>query len=43
MIGYGLIAGLRYSEMQDMMPGEILDYFIYKRDYDDIRFGIRRE
>jgi len=43
VIGYGLIAGLRHSEMQEMPPGEILDYFVYRRDYDDAQHGIRRE
>lgn len=40
VISYGLIAGLRYPDMQDMYPGEILDYFVYYRDYDDQRMGI---
>lgn len=43
VIGYGLIAGMRVSEMQDMTPGEVLDYFIFRRSYDDARLGIRRE
>jgi hypothetical protein len=43
VIGYGLVAGLTFTEMQDMMPGEILDYFIYRRNYDDVRFGTERE
>ena len=43
VISYGLIAGLRYTEMQGMMPGEILDYFIYRRNYDDTQHRIVRE
>ena len=39
----GLIAGLRYEEMQMMPPGLILDMYIYHRDYDDMEHGIRRE
>ena len=43
VIGYGLIAGLAYPDMQDMTPGEVIDYFIFRRSYDDARLGIRRE
>ena len=38
-----MIAGLRFDEMQMMMPGLILDLFIYRRNYDDMENGIRRE
>jgi hypothetical protein len=41
--GYGLIAGIRYAEMDDMSPGEILDYFIMRRRYDDQQHHIQRE
>lgn len=30
----GLIAGLKYTEMHAMHPGEILDYFVWRRQYD---------
>ena len=42
-MSYGLIAGLRVDEMMDMRPGDILDLFIYRRDYDDQEHHIRRE
>jgi hypothetical protein len=29
--------------MLDMPPGEILDLFIYRRNYDDNQHGIQRE
>ena len=29
--------------MQMMPPGLILDMFIYRRDYDDMEHGVRRE
>ena len=38
-----MIAGLRFDEMQMMPPGLILDLFIYRRDYDDMENGIKRE
>lgn len=38
-----MIAGLRFDEMQMMPPGLILDMFIYRRDYDDMENGIKRE
>ena len=40
---YGLIAGLRYEEIREMLPGEILDLFIYRRNYDDMLHRIMRE
>lgn len=43
VISYGLIAGLLYHDMQDMSPGEILDYFVYFREFDDQHMGILRE
>lgn len=38
-----MIAGLRFDEMKMMPPGLILDLFIYRRDYDDMENGIKRE
>lgn len=43
IVSYGLIAGLRYDEMQNMRPGMVLDLFIYRRNYDDQMHGIRRD
>ena len=31
VVSYGLIAGLRYEEIRDKLPGEVLDLFIYRR------------
>ena len=42
LVSYGLIAGLTYTEMQDMQPGFVLDCFIRRRDYDDAMHGIKR-
>ena len=42
-MSYGLIAGLQKTDMMDMRPGDILDLFIYRRNYDDQENGIRRE
>jgi hypothetical protein len=43
VVGYGLIAGLRYDEIRELLPGEVLDYFIYRREYDDNQHHIMRE
>ena len=42
-VAYGLIAGLRYDEMQNMKPGAVLDLFVYRRKYDDVLHRITRE
>lgn len=42
IISWGLIAGLSYTEMQDMLPGFILDCFILRQNYDDQMHGIQR-
>lgn len=42
IVSYGLIAGLTYTEMQDLRPGFVLDQFILRRNYDDVMHGIRR-
>ena len=39
---YGVIAGIPYRDMDDMAPGEIMDYFIYRRNYDDVLHQIQR-
>lgn len=43
MIHYGLVAGLAFSEMGEMPPGMIVDFYIWRRTYDDQQHGIRRE
>lgn len=39
VISCGLIAGLRRNEIDRMRPGEVLDLFNYRTDYD---IGLRR-
>ena len=43
VVSWGLIAGLRMEEIHKMRPGEVMDLFIYKRNYDDQQHGVRRE
>ena len=43
VVSFGLIAGLRVEEIHRMRPGAVLDLFIYRRNYDDMQHGIRRE
>ena len=43
VVSWGLIAGLRMEEIHRMRPGAVMDLFIYRRNYDDIQHGIRRE
>ena len=42
MIHWGLIAGLSYTEMGDMPPGMIVDFYIWRQAYDDEQSGIKR-
>ena len=34
MVSYGLIAGLRRNEIDRAKPGEILDFYYYRMEYD---------
>lgn len=34
VISCGLIAGLRREEIDKLRPGEVLDLFVYRRNYD---------
>lgn len=43
VVSWGLIAGLRMEEIHKMRPGAVMDLYIYRRNYDDIQHGIRRE
>ncbi len=38
-----MIAGLRFDEMQKMLPGAVLDLFVYRRKYDDDQHRITRK
>ena len=42
VVSWGLIAGLRLDEVNRMRPGEVLDLYIYRRNYDDNQNGIMR-
>ena len=37
MVSWGLIAGLRVDEIHRMRPGAVLDLFLYRRMYDDLK------
>ena len=37
-----MIAGMSYTEMQEMQPGLIMDAYILRRNYDDMMHGIKR-
>lgn len=43
LIGYGLIAGLRYDEIMRLAPGAVLDFYIMRLKYDDQQHGIKRK
>jgi hypothetical protein len=43
VLSLGLIAGLRVEEIHQMRPGQVVDLFIYRRNYDDQQHGIRRK
>ena len=42
VVSMGLIAGLRVDEINRMRPGEVLDLYIYRRNYDDHQHGVMR-
>lgn len=39
---WGLIAGVSWSEQQELTPGFLCDLFVLRRDYDDEQHGITR-
>lgn len=43
MLAYGLIAGLTVPDMRHMLPGMVLDLFVYRRQYDDVEHRIVRK
>ena len=43
MTAWGMIAGLRFDEIQMMAPGAVLDMYVYRRNYDDMEHGIKRQ
>ena len=38
-----LIVNMVMEEIHKMRPGAVMDLYIYRRNYDDIQHGIRRE
>ena len=43
VVSWGLTAGLSLNEIHRMRPGQVMDLFIYRRNYDDIQHGVIRE
>ena len=43
VVSWGLIAGLSLQEIHRMRPGQVMDLYIYRRNYDDQQHGIMRE
>lgn len=43
MTAWGLIAGVGYTEQQELTPGYLCDLFVLRRAYDDEQHGILRE
>lgn len=43
VVSWGLIAGLTVPEINHMKPGQVMDLYIYRRNYDDVMHWIRRE
>ena len=37
VVSCGLIAGLKREEIDRMRPGEVLDLFVYRKEYDSGR------
>ncbi len=43
MTAWGLIAGVSWTEQQELTPGFLCDLFVLRRGYDDEQHGIVRE
>ena len=43
IVSWGLTAGLSLQEIHRMKPGQVMDLFIYRRQYDDQQHGIMRK
>ena len=43
VVSWGLIAGLSLQEIHRMRPGQVMDLFVFRRNYDDQQHGITRE
>ena len=42
VVSCGLIAGLTVPEINRMRPGQVIDLYVYRRNYDDSHHGIKR-
>lgn len=42
VVSCGLIAGLTVKEINRMRPGQVIDLYVYRRNYDDNQHGIKR-
>lgn len=43
VVSWGLVAGLTVDEIHRMKPGQVMDLYIYRRNYDDQQHGIVRK
>lgn len=43
VVSWGLTAGLSLNDIHKLRPGQVMDLYIYRRNYDDIQHGIMRE
>ena len=43
VVSWGLIAGLSLPEINRMRPGQVMDLYIYRRNYDDVQHGVIRK
>jgi hypothetical protein len=43
VVSLGLIAGLSVSEINRMPPGQVMDLYLYRRNYDDVQHHIMRQ
>ena len=43
VVSWGLVAGLTVDEIHRMKPGQVMDLYIYRRNYDDVQHGIVRK
>lgn len=42
VVSWGLTAGLSLPEINRLKPGQVMDLYIYRRNYDDIQHGVVR-
>ena len=42
VVSFGLTAGLSLQEINRMRPGQVMDLYVYRREYDDVLHWITR-